>query len=490
MEKIATRGKSFIDEYGRERIFTGFNLVDKNDYNGGKAGLCYPFDEEFFAKFKAKGFSIIRLGFVWDAVEPEPGRYNEKLLDTLGGILDQCAANGVYAYLDIHQDCYSSYCKGDGAPAWATMTDGFKPRTPKFVWAEGYFFSRAVQRAFDNFWNNREYEGRGIQDRFADLWKLLAERFKDKPALFGFDFLNEPYPGTDGGKVFRKIIAKCVRVTLADKAIRRGKLIKDALRKDTRIRVLDQYTGEIFCKITGAGYKLISKFDREKYSPFLNKMTSAVREVTNEGIVFIDNSYWSNIGIPCSNRPIEVNGKREEKQCFSPHGYDLMVDTPAYKYASNSRVGAIFAEHKRTQERLGVPVLVGEWGGNAEGTEWFPHVEFLLETYEKNKWSNTYWCYLNGMLDTPLMSVLSRPYPKAVTGFIVSYRYDKAGGAFSLDFDQQNEFAVPTVLYAHRPVKSVKVDGAEALGAAAAVEGNDVSVKTGPGRHTVVVQFE
>jgi len=489
MDRISTLNKNFVDNYGRERIFTGFNIVDKGDNMNGKKEFDFNFDDDFFNKFKENGFNIIRLGFVWDAVEPEPGKYNEEFLDKVGAILDKCAEHDVFAFLDIHQDCYSSYCHGDGAPAWATITGRYKPRVPKYVWAEGYFISRAVHRAFDNFWENKEYNGKGLQDYYANMWQHLAARFKDKPALFGFDFMNEPFPGSDGKKIFLKIICKCVRVTLTDRGIKRKKLINDALNKDKRIHVLDQYGGEIFCRITSAGSGLIKKFDLGRYSPFLNKMTASVRDVTENGIAFVDNSYWSNIGIPCSNLPITVGGIREEKQCFSPHGYDLMVDTPAYKYASNSRVGGIFAEHKRTQERLEVPVLVGEWGGNAVGTEWLPHVRFLLETFEKNKWSNTYWHYYEGILDDPLAQTLVRPYPKSVTGHIIQYNYNTETETFTLDYEQTKEFGVPTVIYAHKVIRNIIADGAYTVEKIGSSGASHIMLKTDIGRHKVEIRF-
>jgi endoglycosylceramidase len=218
-------------------------------------------------------------------------------------------------------------------------------------------------------------------------------------------------------------------------------------------------------------------------------MAASVRTVTDNGIMFMDNSYWSNIGIPCSNLPIEVNGKREAKQCFQPHGYDLMVDTPAYKYASNSRVGAIFAEHKRTQDRLSVPVIVGEWGGGGEGTEWLPHVEFLLETFEKNKWSYTYWHYSKGVMDSPLAEVLVRPYPKAVTGNIIENKYDKEKSSYTLVYEQVKEVGAPTVIYAHKAVKSVTADGEYSVENINNSEASNIIVKTGIGRHTVIIQF-
>ena len=166
-----------------------------------------------------------------------------------------------------------------------------------------------------------------------------------------------------------------------------------------------------------------------------------------------------------------------------------MVDTPAYKYASNSRVGAIFAEHKRTQERLVVPVIVGEWGGNAEGTEWLPHVRFLLETFENYKWSYTYWHYFNGLLSAPLADVLVRPYPKAVTGSIIEWKYDDVNQTFTLVYNQTVGFDVPTIVYAHKQVKNITVNGEYIINKIAQGEGYDIHITTGVGQNKVEINF-
>ena len=106
------------------------------------------------------------------------------------------------------------------------------------------------------------------------------------------------------------------------------------------------------------------------------------------------------MGIPCCNTPVTVNGEREPMQVFAPHAYDLMVDTPAYKYASNDRVGGIFAEHRRSQERMNVPVIVGEWGSFGDETDdWLPHIQHLFEVFEGYHWSHTYWAYIPGFFE-------------------------------------------------------------------------------------------
>ena len=86
-----------------------------------------------------------------------------------------------------------------------------------------------------------------------------------------------------------------------------------------------------------------------------------------------------------------------------------MVDTELYKYASNERVSGMFAQHKKSQDRLHMPVIVGEWGGGGEGEGWLPPVSFLLDMFDSNKWSNTYWSYTAAWLKTPRLKTFSRP---------------------------------------------------------------------------------
>ena len=488
MDKIRVDGMRFVDEHGRERIFSGMNVVDKKDYDEKNPFYGYSPDTFPFEEFRARGYDIIRLGFTWCAMEPTPGNYNQQLIDDLCKFLDKCEEYGIYAYLDCHQDVYSSYCYGDGAPRWATITDQYKPTKPIAVWAEPYFYGSACFRAFDNFWANTKYNRKGLQDYYADMWKNLAKAVKDKPALFGFDFLNEPFPGKDGGKIFRSIIKGLAKTTIADKRINKKELVKQGLGSE-KIRVLDQYTGEVLRKITCDADYIVKRFDVERYSPFVSKMAAAVREVTDNGAMFIENNYYSNMGIPCCNEAVKVNGKREEMQVFAPHAYDLMVDTPAYKYASNSRVGSIFDQHRKTQERLGIPCLVGEWGSCAEGDGWYPHIRFLQDKFDSYKWSNTYWCYFDEILKQDFMKVLTRPRPKAVTGEIVSYKYDHDEGEFKLKYIQDKKYKVPTVVYVDRMPKEIECNGKYKIIELPGNIGYDIEFKTNVGENEIEIEF-
>ena len=485
MEKIICDKQRFIDSYGRERIFFGMNVTDKEPFGDGKTTHCHA-SCDWVKDFAEHGFNIIRLGFTWSAVEPKPGEYNDTLLGSVKDMIRECEKYGIYVFLDIHQDLYSDIIDkaGDGAPSWAVFTDGKKIVPHKFVWADRYFFGTACHKAFDNFWNNKN----GILDNFAKMWNHLAQYFADCPNLFGFDMLNEPFPGTDGGRIFRKVIGNLVKTTLFDKRIKKTKLVSSLFKENPIVDILDMYTGDIFLKITNAGSAILGKFDKEKYSPFLNKVSASVRNAADNGILFIEGDYYSNIGMLSGTDPITVNGKRDENQCYSPHGYDFFVDTDLYKYASNSRVDAIFAQHKKTQDRLDVPVLVGEWGGSSTGTEWLYHLDFLLDTFDKYRWSSTYWTFIPSRDQKNVFEALKRPRPVAVTGKIVSYRFDKENDTFTLDFEQEREYDAPTELYCYKPVKEVKTCGEYEYVPISENTGK-LLIKTAPGKHRIIVKY-
>ena len=70
MEKILTNGTAFVDEYGRERIFNGVNLVNKGHYNNETGKTEYynvDWDEDMFRKLSEQGINLIRFGLVWNA---------------------------------------------------------------------------------------------------------------------------------------------------------------------------------------------------------------------------------------------------------------------------------------------------------------------------------------------------------------------------------------------------------------------------------------
>lgn len=485
MNKIYVDGRRLIDENGCERIFNGVNVVDKSPYSEGKQTVPV-FSEEMLAGLAANGFNLIRLGFTWAKIEPQPGKYNDEYLDEVEKIIDLCEKYGIYVYLDMHQDLYSPVTNGDGAPAWAALTEGRKVYPTRFVWAEDYFWGRACHRAFDNFWNNTPVSGKGLQDYFADCWAHIAQRLGGKAPVIGFDILNEPFPGTPGGKCFRRLVAGTAKTVMFGKEMNRSGLIADALSKDRVEKVLGRISYQVLKKASSGCDALIYEFDKDCYGPFMNRVCAAVREKCAEKILFLENSYYSNLGIPYNAPAIEIGGKRDPQQLFAPHAYDFMVDTPEYVYASDDRVGGIFGEHKRSQKKLDMPVIVGEWGGfgSSEDYSWLRHIKFLLNLFDSNKWSNTYWHYSDSHMNTPLSEVLSRPYPAAVQGEIKKYGYDFDSEVFTLDFVQEK--AGESVIRAPREAKKVTLDGADCKFTA---KGSEIVIKSKKGGHKLVIEF-
>ena len=62
-----------------------------------------------------------------------------------------------------------------------------------------------------------------------------------------------------------------------------------------------------------------------------------------------------------------------DNSIYSPHVYDLFIDSPLYnKYSSNERVRYIFDNVRKNQLNMNVPVVMGEWGGLCpKKTDWF-----------------------------------------------------------------------------------------------------------------------
>jgi len=456
MLRISVEGNRFQDPQGRERIFHGLNLKAGNEPEKHLGWL----DENFFRRSAELGFWLLRLGICWESFEPEKGRYNEALLRKVDEIFALAEKFGVYIFLDMHQDLYASFQigNGNGAPDWACISDGYKRKKTRFVWAEGYFWSKAVHRCFDHFWANTPVYGKGLQEHFTEVWQMLARRYGEKPALLGFDILNEPFPGTPGGKIFRKLIAKLAQVCFVSPKVRRVKFLKTVTNKETRGYTLDVITPEVLYKVVkgGAAEKILRKFYDGQYSPFIAKVTKAIREITPNGVIFVEQCYWSNIAVPFS-----MTLPQGEDICYSPHGYDFTVDTPGYAFANNERVGAIFAENRRAQLQLDVPVVVGEWGGGGEGESFFPHIEYLMNLFDSYNWSNAYFTYGDGFFDRPIIRVISRPYPIAVNGRIDSFFVDTKNKIFTLEYTP-GEKAHPTEIYLPNGFRSAEAgDGAE-----------------------------
>ncbi len=510
MDRIFREGTRFVDEHARQVFFNGVNISLKGEKKGDKT--VYKFDsftEKSVAALHARGINLIRLILTWDGVEPHPGIYDEIYLDHYREIVSWCEKYGIYFILDMHQDLYSSRI-GDGAPEWATLTDGYPIEKPVAIWAEGYFYSRAVAHSFEHFWNNTPVYGKGLQDWYAAMWQHVIRIFADSPALLGYDFINEPYPGLDGPRVFTGLVNAFMdrlgggrelpfdAARYLNRENQRAGFIRLAAEIGRRVRRCGlgrmKRLGEdraALREILMRVEPVIRRFDVEKYSPFLSKMTAAARAVTDRGIILMENCYYSNLGIPCAVRIPTVDGVPEAQVAFAPHGYDLFVDSPLYRFASEARVGMIFEEHRRTQERLGVPVLVGEWGGFSGPTGYHRHAEFLLELFNRNGWSRAYWAYASNHFSLhPVWKLLTRSYPQAVGGTVKKIEADDT--ELMVSYSQEGG-AEANRVWLNGELESLTVDGCALMPGQYLLEmadcrGGILTFSTPPGEHQVRIQ--
>ncbi|SCW02399.1 LAFE_0F05578g1_1 [Lachancea fermentati] len=224
--------------------YTSHDPVNKEFFNP-KAKVNYinhPFTvddvEEHIQRLKSLGYNTIRYPFTWESLEHDgPGIYDFEFMDFTISVLKKIRQiGGIRIYLDPHQDVWSRFTGGSGAPLWTLYSAGFnpegfqateaailqnyyidsstgeeKPQYPKMLWPTNYF-RLAAQTMFTLFFGGREFapkciiNGKNIQDylqqSFCDAVMIFYARIlKNAPELFeenyiiGLETMNEPNNG-------------------------------------------------------------------------------------------------------------------------------------------------------------------------------------------------------------------------------------------------------------------------------------------------------
>jgi hypothetical protein len=197
------------DSAGREVLLRGVNVNQLVDYGQPDKSkpTVRPLAETDYAQMASQyGFDVQRLNLSWSQLEPARGQFSQAYIAQIRQAVNWAAAHGIYTVLDMHQDTYSKYvtaapgttCRpgatpefgNDGAPAWATLSDGAKG-----CGFMGRDLSPNVEQSFTNLYDNTD----GIGSQFADAWGVLARAFAGDTAVAGYDLLNEPGPGNSPG---------------------------------------------------------------------------------------------------------------------------------------------------------------------------------------------------------------------------------------------------------------------------------------------------
>ena len=141
--EIESRGSDFVDREGRRVTLRGVNLGGAKVPLGapthlgaslveGTRGVSYvdrPFPlgeaEDHFRRLRAWGFNVVRLVVTWDGLEHGgPGVYDDAYVSYVAGVVRCARRFGVNVIVDPHQDVWSRYTGGSGAPAWTLEAVG------------------------------------------------------------------------------------------------------------------------------------------------------------------------------------------------------------------------------------------------------------------------------------------------------------------------------------------------------------------------------
>ncbi len=439
---VTTAGQRFIDSSGRQIILHGINVINKDP---GERYLC-GIGEDVYRKLYRWGFNVVRLGILWDGLEPESGVYDEEMFRCVDQHLAWAAKYGVYVILDMHQDLYSVKYS-DGAPEWATLDEGLLHQRGA-LWSDAYLLSPAIQRAFDNFWKNAPApDGIGIQDHYAALWKKIAERYAGNPTVIGYDLMNEPFPGSQARQYVKAMVEAYGRwlATTTGKVLSEEELIALWSSPEGKEKVFETLRDtSVYRQVLFSVKPLTRAFEEGPLHDFYTRVGKAIREVDTNHILFLEHNYFCNPGVPSSLRiPLSgPGGTPDRKVAYAPHGYDLLVDTRSYGKASPERVTFLLGQIDRTGKRLNIPVLVGEWGAfHSKEKVFVDHTRLITSHFARTGTSETFWAYYEGIENYPFFRVLIHPYPMAVSGELQTYAFDIRERTFRVSWKENGNNA-------------------------------------------------
>jgi endoglycosylceramidase len=202
----ATHGAdaAIVDAADRQVLLRGTNLNSLGDYyqDDPKLPPVVPVTNRDWKTMARQGFDVVRLLISWSKLEPRRGHYDRGYLRRIRVEVERARAQGIYTVIDMHQDAWGKSiatpagvtCPAgtepaigwDGAPAWATITDGASTCRPGDRES-----APAVATAWDSFYANRA----GIRDHLVAAWSRVAREFRRDAAVAGYDLLNEPNHG-------------------------------------------------------------------------------------------------------------------------------------------------------------------------------------------------------------------------------------------------------------------------------------------------------
>jgi len=107
---LSHAGRWITDAGGRVVVMHGANLVYKLAPFYPAAG---PFGASDAAYLRSLGFTAVRVGVLWEALEPQPDVYDDAYLNHIAGTVNLLRRYGIVSILDFHQDQYNEQFEGE-----------------------------------------------------------------------------------------------------------------------------------------------------------------------------------------------------------------------------------------------------------------------------------------------------------------------------------------------------------------------------------------
>ncbi len=399
---IRAEGPWFKDERGRVLLLRGVNLGGSSKVPFGAngpthvregffdhrevsfVGRPFPLDQadEHFQRLHSWGLRFLRLLVTWEAIEHAgPEQYDQDYIDYVAEVVALAGKHGIDVFIDPHQDVWSRFTGGDGAPGWTLEAVGMRPEKlvetgaavvhnqvpgpfPRMIWPTNYSKLGAATM-FTLFFGGRDFapnlqiNGQSAQDylqaHYIESMRQLALALKGLPNVAGFDTLNEPSLGYIGrgnltqpfGMVMKGEMPSALQswalgegipqeVELWDMGMTGARLLDHRLLNEQRARLWAEGCEDVWrahgvWSVDGQGRPYLIEpdyfrrvggrevdFGRDYMKPFANQYAHAIRSVNPDWLIFFETAVDD-------ETPPVWGAEDAGNIAYAPHWYDGMT---------------------------------------------------------------------------------------------------------------------------------------------------------------------
>ncbi|CAF1045031.1 unnamed protein product [Adineta steineri] len=411
---VYTDGMYIKDDGDRIRIYHGTNFVNKGF-------PWYPpelLDPIFVANLSSWGLNFVRLGMMWEGVEPNPQQYNYTYLNIMKDIVKLLESNEIFVLFDMHQDVLSSRTGSyDGIPSW--LYDKFPAPAHPYPWpfkkvGSDWFLGYLTEACSHGFQCLYDNVG-GAVESMSNFWRLVATNFNSYSNLLGYELINEPWAGN--------------------------------------------YLTNPFLLLPGVA-------GSTNLQPLYDKISKSIRSVDNKTLIFYEPVTWG----------VRLNGKYmgsgfthvpggndyRNRSVFSYHYYCTILQIqpvpdnetiPGFDrvLCDDIEGPALFDSTLIDVKQLGGSSFLTEFGGCDDSPTCDEQLNWAMKNADRFFQSWAYWGNVyNNMKNVKL---ITRPYARAIAGQPNMMNFDVESRLFSLTYyldisiKKATEIYVPSLVY-------------------------------------------